>query len=66
MLAESDERKATLSLVLSYRGRERRYELNIPSDVVARLVVEASFKGISFADVVASRIIGGEHEGNGK
>ena len=57
---------ATLSLLLSHRGRERRYELRLPDDVLTRLVLEASFKNVPLADVIASRIIAADGKGNGE
>ena len=55
----------SLSIVLSYRGRQKKYELALPDDVVLRLALEASFGNITIGDIVASRIILGDRKRNG-
>jgi hypothetical protein len=56
--------RATLSLVVTYRGRERRADLDLPPDVIDQLALEAAFKNVTMAEIVASRIITGKKNGD--
>jgi len=45
--------KSVLTLVLHRGGREKAFELNLPEDVLTRVVLEAAFNNLTVAQLVA-------------
>ena len=57
---------ATLTLTLTYKGRQKNYDLKLPQNIIEHLTLEAHVKHVTLGDIVASRILAGEWKrGNG-